>query len=146
MWRCDGWICLLPASWLRVRVLPLLIITTNLHCITSCQSSPHVKHTHTHTHTHSLSLSLSCAHSCKQAAQQCVINVEFLLALLPWGGDRHRISSSQKHFGFMVMNRCRRRVDFVMLSGKAEYYRNRKQELYLCYRSQSRAIRAFINP
>jgi hypothetical protein len=73
-WRCDGWIILLPALWLQVRVLPLLIITTNLLSFTCWQSSPH-----------SLSLSLSCAHFCELAAQHCLINVEFLLDVLPLG-------------------------------------------------------------
>ena len=76
--RCDGWNFLLPASWLRVRVFPLLIITTNLHSVTCWQSSPHTKL--------SLSpLSLSLAHPCELAAQHCLINVELLLNVLPWG-------------------------------------------------------------
>ena len=45
------------------------------------------------------------------------------------------------------MKRCRRYVHFVMLSGiKNEYYRNRKHQLYLRYRSQSRGNLCSINP
>jgi len=128
-WRFDGRIFLLPASWLRVWVLPPIIITTNLPFVTSCQSSPHV--------TLSLSLSLSLLSTILRTSRPTMSDKGRIFTwYLTLGVDiETEFLYYKRCFGCTVMNRWRRCVHFVILSGKSEYYPNRKQQLSVCYRS-----------